>query len=474
MPITPTPTPPPILTEDLTTGKIEGEGVFDQVMSTMQVRLDREYTRNRIKGTEYAKVYLGQMESAMQQSILFLLGKDKITFDISLIQSQIDKTNAEIAMMSKQASLIDEEIKLAVVKTDNEIKQGVILDLQDDKLIAETANIVEQKAKIIAEAAITVKQGTILDKEGLVLDKQPAKVDAETRLIEKKISQADYEKDILEAQLAKIEAEKELIAAQIDKIEAEILRIQEEKKKTTSEVYVNNARGSGEVAKYYGSIYVPDTTGGFLSGVKSVGSLMAEQINMSKKDVEVKTQEVLNLKKEIDYKTAQISKTNADKWLAYGDYSYSTKDWVDSIDLVDYDHVYDRWTMTNKIAAVASKSTWEKVKAAADYLVASSKASSTAAQYSDTIDTYSISPTGTIVGRPNQTVTGIIGKQKTLYGKQIDGFDRDAEEKASKVMFDMWSVHTNANPDGAIPTVLDDGNLTKVVRSVLAGANITI
>jgi hypothetical protein len=38
------------------------------------------------------------------------------------------------------------------------------------------------------------------------------------------------------------------------------------------------------------------------------------------------------------------------------------------------------------------------------------------------------------------TVTGIIGKQKILFQKQTDGFDRDAEQKLAKIMVDTWSV----------------------------------
>jgi hypothetical protein len=45
-------------------------------------------------------------------------------------------------------------------------------------------------------------------------------------------------------------------------------------------------------------------------------------------------------------------------------------------------------------------------------------------------------------------VVGLVGKQKNLYQKQADGFDRDAEQKALKLMVDLWSVGMTADPDG--------------------------
>jgi hypothetical protein len=46
------------------------------------------------------------------------------------------------------------------------------------------------------------------------------------------------------------------------------------------------------------------------------------------------------------------------------------------------------------------------------------------------------------------TVYCIIGKQKALFQKQTDGFDRDAEQKLAKIMVDTWSVRQTT--DGAL------------------------
>ena len=76
-----------IVIADLTTGLIDGAGVFDQLMKAGNVHLLQEYNQNRISGKEYSTVYLGMMQSAMAQAVQFiaaskqadLLAQKKIT-----------------------------------------------------------------------------------------------------------------------------------------------------------------------------------------------------------------------------------------------------------------------------------------------------------------------------------------------------------------------------------------------------------
>ena len=150
----------PVTINDLTRGSLTGDGVFDKIMATIAVRLDKEYEKNRIKGTDYSQVYLGTMESAMQQSIVFLLGKDKAANEANLILAQIalaeaqrDKVLAEIVLLELQAPKIAAEIRAIdaqILQTEAEIeltnaKKDLIL-LQEDEL--------EQKKWLIAAQTI--------------------------------------------------------------------------------------------------------------------------------------------------------------------------------------------------------------------------------------------------------------------------------------------------------------------------------
>ena len=77
--------------EDLTTGALDGTGVFDVLMASCTLHIEREYARNRITGKDYATVYLGAMTAVLQASVAFLT-QDK----------EIEKLNAEIGLLRQK------------------------------------------------------------------------------------------------------------------------------------------------------------------------------------------------------------------------------------------------------------------------------------------------------------------------------------------------------------------------------------
>lgn len=65
----------------------------------------------------------------------------------------------------------------------------------------------------------------------------------------------------------------------------------------------------------------------------------------------------------------------------------------------------------------------------------------------------------------------VIGKQKLLYAAQTDGFKRDAEQKAAKMLIDTWSVRRTTD-DGTVAddtNLLNDATIGRAVTVVLAG-----
>lgn len=71
------------------------------------------------------------------------------------------------------------------------------------------------------------------------------------------------------------------------------------------------------------------------------------------------------------------------------------------------------------------------------------------------------------------TVEGIVLKQKELYAKQAEGFDRDAEQKLAKIYADTWSVRMTA--EGSVsPSMagLDEAEIRTVLDKARQGLNI--
>lgn len=65
----------------------------------------------------------------------------------------------------------------------------------------------------------------------------------------------------------------------------------------------------------------------------------------------------------------------------------------------------------------------------------------------------------------------VIGKQKTLYQAQADGFKRDAEQKAAKLLVDSWSVRRTTD-EGTVAdgtNQLNDASIGRAVNRLLQG-----
>lgn len=65
----------------------------------------------------------------------------------------------------------------------------------------------------------------------------------------------------------------------------------------------------------------------------------------------------------------------------------------------------------------------------------------------------------------------VIGKQKNLYQAQTDGFSRDAEQKAAKLMVDSWNVRRTTD-EGTVAdgtNMLADSVVGRAVSKMLAG-----
>jgi hypothetical protein len=64
----------------------------------------------------------------------------------------------------------------------------------------------------------------------------------------------------------------------------------------------------------------------------------------------------------------------------------------------------------------------------------------------------------------------VVGKQKNLYQAQTDGFARDAEQKAAKLLADAWAVQRTTD-DGleVAGTGLENPNIERAINKLLAG-----
>lgn len=170
---------PSLVTADLTQANIEGTGVFDVLMRANKAHLEAEYGKNRIKGAEYATVYLGSLESVLRASVEFLLNRDKQSLEsqlmeqkVLLAQIEVNKANVELAILNKQLEKMPQELAylqaqtaLITQQTANAVAdglnipiQGQVLTAQKCKLEAEFDLILLEKLKTTAETALLTQK----------------------------------------------------------------------------------------------------------------------------------------------------------------------------------------------------------------------------------------------------------------------------------------------------------------------------
>ena len=87
---------------DFTHATVDGNGVFDVLMRAVNAHLQKEWSANRLKGTEYSTVYLGALESTMNASLQFLLARDKLNKELELLELNKTKTQKEIDLLNQK------------------------------------------------------------------------------------------------------------------------------------------------------------------------------------------------------------------------------------------------------------------------------------------------------------------------------------------------------------------------------------
>ena len=173
----------PITLNDLTLATLDGTGVFDVLMRANKAHLEAEYSKNRIKGSEYATVYLGSLEAVLNSALQFLLQKDKIALEAQLIEQQILLAQVEVIKANAQVLQTQAQTELVKQQTANALAELAILQANALKIPAEIAHLQAQTAMVNQQKANLVLEADNIPKQGAVLVGQKCKLDAEFDLL---------------------------------------------------------------------------------------------------------------------------------------------------------------------------------------------------------------------------------------------------------------------------------------------------
>jgi hypothetical protein len=366
----------PIALDDLTSSLVDGEGVFDVLMRANKAHLEQEFTKNRIKGPEYAQVYLGSLQTVLATALQFVMQKEAANQDMLLKEKQIELATAQIAQAAAQTLQVE----------------------------AQTLLITQQRANLTAEALNIPKQGALLDAQVLVATKQVDIAAAEILIKQQQVLVAQAEVAIAEAKLVNIPKE----GAQLD---AQTLLIGQQRANLTAEAL--NIPKQGLLIDANKDQVTQQT-----ENLVEQGLLITEQVESEAfRNFVHPTDPTLSgtLEKERQVLIAQECKLKAE---------------FDVLILTKDKTVSETTLLGQKLAT-------EKAQVLAIGVDADS----------------------------------LVGRQKALYQGQTNGFLRDAEQKAAKLLVDTWSVRrtTNDTTPADATNKLNDATIGQVVTKLLTG-----
>lgn len=125
--------PDPITLASLTEAKVDGTGAFDTLMRAMTGHLEREFQDNRLRGADYANVYLNALTPVLQNAVVFLLQKDEAAYKAQLVEAQVRLTEAQIKLA--EAELAREELQKDLIAKQIEKITQEILNLKAEECV---------------------------------------------------------------------------------------------------------------------------------------------------------------------------------------------------------------------------------------------------------------------------------------------------------------------------------------------------
>lgn len=249
-------------------GSLNGNGTFDHFLAAVKAHLTEEFTSQRIRGTDYANVYMGSLNVILQQAVQFELNRQSAALQADLVEAQIRRTEAEIIGINKQNALVDKQI----LKMDQEI---LVMEKEVIMADAKIENLQHQNTLIQAQIEKMGKEILLVDEQVLNMQVERQKMNAEVSLMGKQELKLDQDIEVAKQQVLTATEQVNLIkqqvinlAAELNKMNAEIafteqkttnsgqeyFLLQEQVKKAKEEVTYTQQRTKTEMSQIYDTI----------------------------------------------------------------------------------------------------------------------------------------------------------------------------------------------------------------------------
>ena len=161
---------------DLTDGVLSpadewvGSGIFDKLIAAVNSNIEGQFNKGRIKGADYANVYLGSIQSVLQQSLQYVLQEKQTEaqVDLAIVQKEEMVLNgaSERALQAAQLAIAQKELLLKETELNIKLKELEIRTYEFSQMLP------LQKIKLESDITVTDAQVVGISKDNLVKDEQ--------------------------------------------------------------------------------------------------------------------------------------------------------------------------------------------------------------------------------------------------------------------------------------------------------------
>jgi hypothetical protein len=102
----------------------QGTGVFDQLMMAVNGNIQAQFDAGRIKGSDYANVYMNSMQAAMSESMKFVLTKKLTEKQVDLVDKQVQSQDVQIAIGEVQLAENSEKWQIQKQVLQNQLEMS--------------------------------------------------------------------------------------------------------------------------------------------------------------------------------------------------------------------------------------------------------------------------------------------------------------------------------------------------------------
>lgn len=210
--------------KEFSSGSLDGGGTFDIMMKAVNEHIHKEYKSQRIRGTDYANVYVQTLGHVLNQASGYALNRAKLGVELEHIEAQNLKLAADTVLATKQGALVDAQVIKEMLESEKlylEIehklpRELLLMDAQLENLEADTQ--LKQKQVSIAEKELALKeiQIQLSEKELTLKDKQLELTDKELSIKEQQLALAKYELEVkAPVEVKSLEAQAALYAQKV-------------------------------------------------------------------------------------------------------------------------------------------------------------------------------------------------------------------------------------------------------------------